>query len=80
MYTKAGDSHRSFCKQCGGHVMNERPALGMNSIYVRLDPPLDQQPSLHVYYAEKTLSIADGLPKYKDVPEEFGGSGAVLPD
>ena len=60
--------------------MNERPTIGMNSIYVRLDPPLDQQPSLHVYYEEKTLSIADGLPKYKDAPEEFGGSGEVLSD
>jgi len=24
--------------------------------------------------------MADGLPKYKDMPSEFGGSGDTLPD
>ena len=79
-FTKSGDSHRKFCTQCGGHVMNERSSLGLNSIYLGLVPDLDQQASLHVYYEEKTLSVADGLPKYKDVPSEFGGSGEILPD
>jgi hypothetical protein len=79
-YTKSGDSHRKFCTECGGHIMNERPDLGMNSVYVNLTPALDQQATLHVYYEEKTISIVDGLPKYKDVPSEFGGTGEILPD
>ena len=79
-FTKAGDSHRKFCTQCGGHVMNERPSLGANSVYLNLVPNLDQQATLHVHYEEKTMSIADGLPKYKDLPAEFGGSGEMLAD
>ena len=79
-FTKTGDSHRKFCTQCGGHVMNERPSLGANSVYLNLVPDLDQQATLHVHYEEKTMSIADGLPKYKDLPVEFGGSGEMLAD
>ena len=79
-FTKTGDSHRQFRSQCGGHVMNERPSLGANSVYLNLVPDLDQRATLHVHYEEKTLSIADGLPKYKDLPVEFGGSGEMLAD
>ena len=28
----------------------------------------------------KTVSVKDGLPKFKDMPEEFGGSGATMPE
>jgi len=34
--------------------------------------------TMHIYYDEKTLSIKDGLPKFKDLPAEFGGSGDTL--
>jgi hypothetical protein len=29
---------------------------------------------------EKVIAMRDGLPKYKDFPKKFGGSGDVLPD
>ncbi len=35
---------------------------------------------MHVYYGEKTMSVPDGLPRYKDVPKDFGGSGEMLPE
>ena len=38
------------------------------------------EPMLHVFYAEKVVSIKDGLPKMKDVPAEMGGSGETLPE
>ena len=28
----------------------------------------------------KTVSVKDGLPKFKDMPEELGGSGATMPE
>jgi hypothetical protein len=37
-------------------------------------------PTGHVNYGEKVMSVHDGLPKFKDFPKEFGGSGEMLPD
>jgi hypothetical protein len=41
---------------------------------------LVHQATLHVHYGEKVLSVKDGLPKFKDFPKDFGGSGDVLPE
>ena len=41
---------------------------------------LADKPTLHVNYGEKVLSVRDGLPKFKDFPENFGGSGVTLPE
>ena len=30
--------------------------------------------------AERVMEVNDGLPKFKDMPAEFGGSGDTLPD
>jgi hypothetical protein len=35
-------------------------------------------PALHVNYGEKVMSVRDGLPKFKDFPKDFGGSGEML--
>ena len=65
---------------CGGAVLVDHPALGLVDVMsVRL-PSFSFQPSVHVHYGEKVLSIPDGLPKYKDMPKEFGGSGETLPE
>ena len=34
---------------------------------------------VHVHYSESVLPIDDGLPKYRDFPTEFGGSGELVP-
>ena len=41
---------------------------------------LRYKPTLHVHYGEKVLAVRDGLPKFKDFPKDFGGSGETLPD
>jgi hypothetical protein len=33
---------------------------------------------VHVNYQETALHIRDGLPKLKDFPKEFGGSGQTM--
>jgi hypothetical protein len=38
------------------------------------------QPTLHVHYGEKVMAVRDGLPKFKDFPKEFGGSGDTVPE
>jgi hypothetical protein len=38
-------------------------------------PTLKFEPGIHINYAETVLPMRDGLPKIKDFPAEFGGSG-----
>jgi hypothetical protein len=35
---------------------------------------------VHVHYQEKVLALRDGLPKFRDIPKEMGGSGETLPE
>lgn len=79
-YAKTDNSHRKWCKACGGHIMTDHPAMGLVDVYAAILPQLDFQPQLHVFYAESVVSIKDGLPKMKDVPAEMGGSGETLPE
>ena len=41
-------------------------------------PTLTFAPGVHVNYAETVLPMRDGLPKLKDFPAEFGGSGEAI--
>ena len=41
-------------------------------------PTLKFSPGVHVNYAETVLPMRDGLPKFKDFPVEFGGSGEQI--
>lgn len=77
-YNKTEVSFRQFCTDCGGHVMSWHPTLGLTDVYAATIPGLDFQPMLHVNYAETVLPIKDGLPKLKDFPVDFGGSGEIV--
>lgn len=79
-YNKTKASYRKFCQTCGGHVMTDHPLIGLIDVYSAILPDLAFQPQVHIHYGEKVLSIPDGLPKFKDVPAEFGGSGEKLPE
>lgn len=69
-----------WCKTCGGHVFTDHPTMGLVDVYAAVIPDFDFRPALHVHYGETRLRIKDGLPKMKDVPKEFHGSGGVLPE
>jgi hypothetical protein len=79
-YAKTDNSHRQFCKICGGHVMTRHPGLGLIDVFSATIPTLAFAPGLHVNYGETVLHIHDGLPKFKDFPADFGGSGDTLPE
>lgn len=79
-YNKTANSARKWCKKCGGHIFSDHPGMGLVDIYAAVIPTLAFKPAVHVNYAEKVLSIKDGLPKQKDFPKEMGGSGVTLPD
>ena len=79
-YMKTETSDRKFCTDCGGHVLTEHPTWGITDVYAATIPSLELVPAIHVNYAETVLRIADGLPKYKDMPADAGGSGDTLPE
>ncbi len=79
-YNKTPQSYRKSCKTCGGHVFTEHPTFGLTDVYAAVIPDLAFQPHLHVNYGETVLHVRDGLPKFKDFPKEFGGSGEQLPE
>ncbi len=77
-YTKTPMSERKYCTKCGGHLMSSHPPLGLTDVYAATIPSLDFKPGVHVNYAERVLTLQDGLPKFKDFPKDFGGSGEMV--
>ncbi len=43
-------------------------------------PSLSFEPGAHVNYQEAVLHIHDGMPKFRDMPKEMGGSGITVPE
>ena len=79
-FQKSPLSQRQCCKNCGGHLMNRHPPLGLVDVFASTIPSLSFAPGVHVNYAETVLRIKDGLPKLKDFPAELGGSGQAVPE
>ena len=73
-------SHRQFCRTCGGHLMTAHPPWNLVDVYAAVIPELRFEPKVHVHYGETVLPMRDGLPKFKDVPKEMGGSGELVPE
>ena len=73
-------SERVSCASCGGCVANIKPQIGMTVVYpmTYAGSGPDYVPSAHIYYEERVIDIADGLPKFADMPEHFGGSGRTI--
>jgi hypothetical protein len=79
-YHKTDMSHRQYCRLCGGHLMTAHPPLDMVDVFAATLPSLAFRPQVHVNYAETVLPMRDGLPKLRDFPAEFGGSGETVPE
>ena len=77
-FAKTPLSERKYCKKCGGHLMTNHPPLGLVDVFAATIPTLAFAPGVHVNYAETVLPMRDGLPKLKDFPAEFGGSGEMV--
>ncbi len=79
-FQKSPLSQRQYCAKCGGHLMTNHPTLDLIDVFAATLPELQFVPAVHVNYAEAVLPIRDGLPKLKDFPSEFGGSGEAIPE
>jgi hypothetical protein len=77
-FSKMPASQRKYCRKCGGHLMTDHPALGLVDVFAATLPTLAFVPGVHINYAETVLPMRDGLPKLKDFPAEFGGSGVTI--
>ena len=73
-------SERRYCTRCGGHLMTNHPPLGLVDVFTATIPSLNFVPGVHVNYEQTVLPMRDGLPKLKDFPAEFGGSGEAIPE
>lgn len=79
-FAKTPLSERRYCAKCGGHLMANHPPLGLVDVFAATLPGLPFQPGVHINYAETVLPMKDGLPKLRDFPAEFGGSGEAIPE
>ncbi len=78
VYNKSELSYRKFCTTCGGHVFTAHPAWNLVDVYVAVLSDFPFQPKVHVNYEATVLRMKDGLPKFRDLPKEMGGSGETL--
>lgn len=74
-YMKTPNSHRKWCRTCGGHLFTDHPPMELVDVYAAVIPELPFEPKVHVNYQEAVLRIHDDIPKLRDVPAEMGGSG-----
>jgi hypothetical protein len=77
-FHKTEMSFRQYCAKCGGHLMTNHPPLALTDVFAATIPTLAFAPGVHVNYSETVLRMKDGLPKLKDFPKEFGGSGEAM--
>ena len=79
-YQKTELSHRQSCRICNGHLMTLHPPLKRMDVFAATIPDFVFLPQVHVNYAETVLPVRDGLPKWRNFPSEFGGSGETVPE
>jgi hypothetical protein len=77
-FHKTENSHRKWCRICGGHLMTEHPRWKLIDVFAATIPNVPFKPGVHVNYEDTVLPMKDGLPKQKDFPAELGGSGQLL--
>ena len=72
---------KCWCANCGGHLMNDHTnGYGFIDVYGSLIENFNFVPTAHLNYESTIMRMKDGLPKFKDFPSEFGGSGEFLDD
>tara|TARA_Y100001970_G_C14216033_1_gene849696 strand:- start:642 stop:1076 length:435 start_codon:yes stop_codon:yes gene_type:complete len=80
-FSKTTHSKRKFCKKCGGHILNDHPESDLVDVFAVILENFVFKPTIHVNYESKTVSVKDGLTKFKNLPIEFnGGTGETLPE
>ncbi len=73
-------SQRLSCAKSGGAIGNGKPTLDMTVIYAMslIESDFIFEPTMHIWYSERVINVNDGLPKFADFPETFGGTGELM--
>ncbi len=71
-------SRRKWCSVCGGHLYTDHPTMGLVDVPSAVIDKFQFEPAFHVHYQESVQPIRDGLPKFRDLPKEAGGTGEQL--
>ena len=79
-FNRTERSYRKWCSRCGGHLFTDHPGMGLVDVYAAVLPTLPFVPAFHIHYGETKLRVRDGLPKFKNMPREVGGTGELLPE
>jgi len=81
-YSKTGNAEGGLyaCGTCNGFVGVHLVDAGLFDIFAGLLKDFTFEPTVHINYENSVLPIKDGLPKLKDMPAEWGGSGEFLPE
>lgn len=66
------------CQVCGGAVCTFVPNGRLYDVFGGVLEDFDFQPTMHINYGERVLSLHDDLPKYRDMLERSGGSGVLI--
>ena len=77
-FAKTAMSERKYCAKCGGHLMANHPPLGLVDVFAATIPTLALRPAFTSITRKPCCRCATELPKLKDFPAEFGGSGEVI--
>lgn len=67
-----------FCTRCGGNVMSESSQAGLTDVFPAIIKEFEFEPGAHVNYGERMIDMQDGLPKFRDMPKQSGGSGELI--
>ena len=78
--TENSGSHRKFCQSCGSALFNDHPSIQLTDVMAVAIQDFAFAPELHTNYAEKVMSVRDGLPKYRDFDPAVGGTGETIPE
>jgi len=52
--------------------------MGVVDIRASALPSVAFEPKEHLFYSERVMNVPDGLPKFRDMPGEIGGSGQLV--
>ncbi len=74
-FDKTGQAECRQCSVCGGAVMTTIPAASTTDIYPHLLKGFPFEPQALSGMVRGCANMDDGLPKFKDMPAEAGGSG-----
>lgn len=77
-FAKTPRSQRKHCTKCGSNVLNAHYDEGLIDVFAPNIRGFKFEPAMHVHYQERLMNVPDNLPKFADLPSDFGGSGRTV--